>query len=460
MHARTAVHAAIAFARRDDVRRRWVDRLAALLAIPSVSAPPADRASIAAAAAFLQRHCAAIGLDATVLPGVQGGAPSVFAERRGAGSGPTILFYGHYDVQPAGPRSRWRTDPFVPVVERGRIIGRGATDDKGQLFAHLAAIESWIASTATLPVSVKVWLEGEEEIGSPTMPFLLDRHRSRLAADAVVISDTEMLARDVPAIVYGLRGLVSSDVLVAGPRQTVHSGRYGGAIRNPLEVLATIVASLHDADGRVAVSGFYDDVRRVSARERAALRESMAVDDALRAQFTVRPFGEPGFSSAERIAVRPALIATAIWSGNAAEKAGIPRRAGARVTARIVPDQNAIAIAEALRDHVAAVAPPDVRTRVVTRALSPPVLLPTRDPIVDAAARAVTRVWGKAPPFVRSGGSIPVAGQLRSRLRAPIVLLGFGKPADDAHAPNESLGLTRLFAAIETLIHFLAECAA
>jgi acetylornithine deacetylase/succinyl-diaminopimelate desuccinylase-like protein len=457
---RTAANEAIAFARRSDVRRRWVNQLAALVAIPSVSSDAAHRQDIHDAASLLRRHCDAIGLDATVFPGEQGGAPSVFAERRSRTRGPTILFYGHYDVQPPGARSVWRTPPFKPIVELGRIIGRGTSDDKGQLFAHLAAIESWIACAQTLPVGVKVWLEGEEELGSPTLPFVLDRHLARLRADGVVISDTEMMAEDVPAIVYGLRGVVSSDVHVAGPRRSVHAGRYGGAIRNPLEVAAAIITSLHRSDGRVAIDGFYDDVLPASPRERSALRASMVGDRALKAEFDVRPFGEPHFSTAERIAIRPALIVTAVWAGDAAEKAGIPRRAGARVTARIVPDQNPIRVAELIRAHVQDVTPPDVRVRVTTRAASPPVLLPTQHPIIDAAARAVTRVWGKPPPFVRSGGSIPVAGQFHSRLHAPVVLLGFGKPVDGAHAPNESLALDRFFSAIETIIQFIAECAA
>ncbi len=363
-------------------------------------------------------------------------------------------------MQPAGARSVWRTPPFTPIVERGRIIGRGTSDDKGQLFAHLAAIESWIACARALPVGVKVWLEGEEELGSPTLPFVLDRHSARLRADGVVISDTEMMAKDVPAIVYGLRGIVSSDLHVAGPNRSVHAGRYGGAIRNPLEVVAAIVTSLHSSDGRVAIGGFYDDVRSASLHERSVLRASMSGDEALKAEFDVRPFGEPHFSTAERIAIRPALIVTAVWAGDAAEKAGIPRRAGARVTARIVPDQNPIHVADLLRAHVRAVTPADVRATVATRVASPPVLLPTQHPIIDAAARAVTRVWGKPPPFVRSGGSIPVAGQFHLRLKAPVVLLGFGKPVDGAHAPNESFALDRFFGAIETIIQFIAECAA
>ena len=305
-----------------------------------------------------------------------------------------------------------------------------------------------------------MWLEGEEELGSPTLPFVLDRHIARLRADGVVISDTEMMAEDVPAIVYGLRGIVSSDLHVAGPRRAVHAGRYGGAIRNPLEVVAAMITALHSPDGRVAIAGFYDDVRQASPRERSALRASMSGVEALKAEFDVGPFGEPHFSTAERIAIRPALIVTAVWAGDAAEKAGIPRRAGARVTARIVPDQNPIRVADLIRAHVRAVTPADVRADVTTRVASPPVLLPRQHPIIDAAARAVTRVWGKAPPFVRSGGSISVAGQFHVRLSAPVVLLGFGKPVDGAHAPNESLALDRFFGAIETIIQFIAECAA
>jgi acetylornithine deacetylase/succinyl-diaminopimelate desuccinylase-like protein len=429
-----AAHA-IAYARQPANRGRWVSELCELLAYPSVSATSAHRGDVAAAAAWLARHLARLGLDgARVLPGTGGGAPSVFAQWLHAPDQPTVLLYGHFDVQPAAPKDGWRTHPFRPAVVDQHVVGRGAADDKGQLFAHLKAIEGFLATDHRLPVNVKVWLEGEEEIGSPHLEPFLDRYPDLLRADAVLVSDTEMAAIARPSIVVRLRGMVVAELRLGGPGVDLHSGRFGGAVTNPIHVLCQMLASLHDRDGQVAVPGFHARVRPGSA-------------------------GGPGLTRLERSTLRPAIDVNGIAGGSVVEsKTIIPAEAVAKLSARLVPDQDPADIAELLRTHFTHAPPPGVRVRFSVSAASRPTIVPRDHPVMHAASRAVARVWGVPPLFTSSGGTIAVVEALQRRLAVPVVLLGFGLPGDNIHAPNEHLHLGQFFRGVETVMQFLAEC--
>ncbi len=457
LRAPAACGAALAYAASDAVRRRWVGALASLVAIPSVSASPVRRGDVRRAAVHLAGLARRAGLE-VALESVRGGAPHVVGRARGAGE-PALLAYGHYDVQPAG--SGWRGDPFAPVVREGKLYGRGASDDKGQLFIHLAALEAYAATAGRPPLGVTVWFEGEEEIGSPSAPFFLDRRLDALRADVVVVSDTEMASPRRPSLIYGLRGSVVLDAVVRGPARDLHSGRYGGAIANPVHALAALVASLHDAAGRVWSTG--STTRCATSRRKSACacstgpaRRSSAPRPASR-----RWPGEDGFSAYERTTIRPALVVTGIAAGapGAEAKASIPARASARITARLVPEQDPIAIAAALRAHLAARVPAGVRLELALRGASPAVVLPVDHPAMGAAARALRAAFGARPALLRSGGSIPLVGQLRRRLGAPVVLMGFGLPSDAVHGPNERLDLAQFFRGVETMIRFYAELA-
>lgn len=439
----------------------WLTQLGELLAFPTVSAQPRHRADIGAAAHWLARHLATIGLHrARVLPGEHGGAPSVYGEWLLAPGKPTLLLYGHYDVQLAEPLAQWRTPPFEATISGDYLYARGASDDKGQLFIQLKAIESLLTATGRLPLNVKVWLEGEEEIGSPNLEAFLARRGELLRADAVLVSDTEMPSPGRPAIVYGLRGNLACTLEVCGPSRELHAGRYGGAVLSPLQALCRIIAGLHDSRGRVAVPGFYRQVRPVSQDERTQLRRDGPSDRQLLAGLGLRSgWGEAGYTARERSTIRPALTVSGLSGGYGGPggKAVIPERARAQLDLRLVPDQDPDRIAWLLRRHLAAVTPPAVRSRLTIGGGSRPVLIARDHPAMVAAARAVERTWGVPPVFVRSGGSIPLVEGLQRRLGLTAVLLGFGLPDDAIHAANERIHLPTFFRGIETVKAFLQE---
>ena len=448
------------YARQPEHRARWVRELRELLAFPSISATARDRAHVAAAAAWLATHLARIGLhNARVLPGSRGGPPSVYADWLQAPGQRTLLCYGHYDVQPAGPLATWRTPPFQPEIVNQYLFARGASDDKGQLFIHLKAIESYLSGVGGLPINVKVWLEGEEEVGSPNLSAFLDCATERLRADAVLISDTEMSAPHQPSIVYGLRGQVSLDLEVSGAPRDLHAGRYGGAVLNPLQALCELIAGLHDNHNRIAVPGVYARVRAISPRERQQLRCQTGEHSELR----YRPArGEPGYTGFERTVLRPALVVQGMGGGKVGSEGPVvvPGRASARLSMRLVPDQEPAEIGRLLIRHLARTAPPGSRLRTRITAGSRPVLLSPRQLAVAAAARAVRATWHVPPVLTRSGGTIPVVDQLHRRLGAPIVLLGFGLASDNIHSANERLSLPRFFRGVQTVVRFIAEYAA
>ncbi len=456
-----AAIAPLLYSQQPEMRSRWLSQLSELIAFPTISALPQHRKDIKACAQWLAQHLAEIGLHRVqVIPSVNGGAPSVYADWLMATGKPTLLLYGHYDVQLVDPIDEWRSHPFKATIVGDSLFARGASDDKGQLFIHLKAIESYLRTTGTLPINVKVWLEGEEEINSPNLAAFLDRQVQRLQANAVLVSDTEMLGRGRPSIIYGLRGNLNCELEVRGPKHDLHSGRYGGAVLNPLQALSEMIAGLHDRTGKVAIPGFYQQVRDLQPTERQQLRCACKRNQQILADLDVPlGWGEPGYDLFERMTSRPALTINGLAGGytGAGAKSVIPSRGIARLSLRLVPDQEPTEIAQLLEHHLKSLSHPAIRSRLKITGRSRPVLLPQKSAVMQAAIRAVEQTWGIPPVFTRSGGSIPLVEHLHRRLQVPIVLLGFGLPDDDIHAPNEKMSLPNFFHGIETVIRFFAE---
>lgn len=458
---RTSVPAAVrAYARDPAHHGRWLADLTTLLTFQTVASIPSHRPDIQAAADWLATHLRRIGLHGSrILPGENGGCPSVYAEWLQAPGKPTLLVYGHFDVQPAEPLASWRTPPFRPVTIGDRLVARGANDDKGQVFIALKAIESYLATSVHLPVNIKIWLEGEEEIGSPNLTAVLDRERDRPRADAALVVDTPMAAIDRPTLVFSLRGLLDVEVEVRGAKRELHSGAYGGGVCNPAQTLCHIISALHDAAGRVAIPGFYDEVRPVVSPSHTAVPGAATTGARPARRGRVSACGETGFTASERTLVRPALNLTGIVGGHAGagRKAIIPSQATAKLNLRLVPDQDPSRIAAALRAYITHLTPPGVQASVRFAAASRPVTVPRRHPALTAAAAAVRRVWGLPPVLTRSGGTIAFVEQIVRRYGIAVVVLGFGPPDGNPHAANEYLHLPTFFRGIETVIELLAE---
>jgi acetylornithine deacetylase/succinyl-diaminopimelate desuccinylase-like protein len=424
-------------------RERHLAELEAFLRIPSVSAKSEHREDVRRAAEWLADRMLEAGLQtAEVLP--TAGHPVVLGEWRGAPGAPTLLVYGHYDVQPPEPLDEWLTPPFEPSVRDGRLYARGSVDDKGQLYLHLKAVEAHVATRGTLPVNVVFLIEGEEEVGSEHLESFLVENRERLRCDAVTISDTTMFAPGLPSITVGLRGLAYMEVRVQGPASDLHSGSYGGAVANPANALARILAQLKDERGRITIPGFYDEVRELTDRERAAISRLPFEEEDLRAEVGAPElWGEAGYGALERIWARPTLDVNGLLSGYTGEgaKTVLPARAMAKVSMRLVPDQDYREIERRFADHVRSLAPPGVTVEVEALHGGQPWLADPREPIFEAAARALESAFGRAPVIIREGGSIPIVQSFRQTFGAPVLLLGFGLPGENAHAPNEWFSL-------------------
>ncbi|HEX6676320.1 MAG TPA: dipeptidase [Actinomycetes bacterium] len=438
--------------------RPWfLATLREFVGFPSVSADPRRAGQVRACASWLAGELADAGLDEVEVIRT-GGHPAVLAAWRHLPAAPTLLVYGHYDVQPAGPPAAWRSAPFEACLRGEHLYGRGASDDKGQLLAWVAAFRAWLAAHGRPPVNVVFLFDGEEEIGSPNLLPVLRRRRRTLAADAAAVSDTRMLGPDRPAITYGLRGSVRAEVEVRGPPVDLHSGTFGGAVPNPLQVVAELVAGLYDERGRVRVPGFYDGVRAVPAAERAALARDGPGDAEIRRMAGVaRTNGEPGYTLYERTTIRPALTVNAISGGRQGpgRSAVIPARASAAVEARLVPDQEPADVERRLRRHLAGAVPPAAQLRVRFAAGSRPVVVDRRHPAMRAAALAYHHAFGAPAVFLRSGGTIAPVGMLGEVLDLPVVLMGFALPGDRPHAPNERAHLPTLQRGVDTCIWFL-----
>lgn len=431
---------------------RFLNELFEVLRIPSVSAQSVHKEDMVRCAEHLAAALVEAGADrAEVMP--TAGNPVVYGEKIVDPAAKTVLVYGHYDVMPVEPLDEWRTDPFEPVVAEGRIWGRGADDDKGQLFMHVKAFEAMCA-TDSLPCNVKFMLEGEEEIGSEHLYGFCEENRDLLAADIILVSDTSMIAMDTPSITCGLRGLTYMEVEVTGPNKDLHSGLFGGAVANPANVLARLLASLVDEQGRITIPGFYDDVRELTPAEREAFnRAPFSLSDYKQALEIGDVEGEADYTTMERTGVRPSLDINGIWGGYIGEgtKTVIPSTASAKVSMRLVPDQDWKKIAELFEKHFKAIAPASVKVKVRALHGGMPYVSPTDLPAYRAAERAIEESFGKKPLPFYSGGSIPVVSGFESILGLKSILMGFGLAQDAIHSPNESYGLDQFYKGIETL---------
>jgi acetylornithine deacetylase/succinyl-diaminopimelate desuccinylase-like protein len=451
---------AVSYARRH--RPRFVAELKDFVRFPSVSNQPQHARDLRKCAAWLATHLRSIGMEQVRIL-LTRRHPIVYAAWQHARGRPTILIYGHYDVQPPEPLHHWRTPPFDPIVKNNNLYGRGACDDKGQLFTHVKALESYLRTDRTLPVNVKCIFEGEEELGgSPGLEAFVKRNQTALRADAAVMSDTRMLGPGRPAIGYAQRGNIRFEVQVQGPQQDLHSGNFGGVVHNPLQALCEIIAGLQDPDGRVTIPGFYDKVREWSVKERQYMAQTGPRDaDILHDATVSRPWGETGYNLYERITIRPALTLNGLSGGYQGPgiKTVIPATALAKLSIRIVPDQTPSDIERLFREHITQAAPPGLRVKVRTLAASHPAMVNRNHPALKAAALAYKRGFGAAPVFLRSGGSVPAASIFQKALGIPTVLMGFALPDDHIHAPNEKFYLPNFFRGIETSIWYLAAVA-
>ena len=431
------------------------------MAIPSISADPDHRSDVRSCCERLVHRMSEIGLDGHVLE--TDGNPLAYGEWCKAPGKPTIIIYGHYDVQPVDPLELWHSPPFEATVRNGNIYGRGAVDDKGQVLMHLAAIEAHLRTRGTLPVNIKVVVEGEEEIGSPNFEAALARYEDRFRADLAVISDTAVFAEDVPSLTTSIRGLVHWEIAVHGPDEDLHSGYFGGIIVNPIEALARIIAGLKDDKGRVAVSGFYDGVRDLDEASAQELR-SLPFDEAQEARSHGVPElgGESGRTPLERQWFRPTLECNGIWGGyqGPGSKTIIPSWAKAKISARLVGDQDPQRIKRAVREHILKHAPRGVRVEVESSGDVRAVTTSRNHPAVAAAGRAMQAGFGKAPVFIGTGGTIGPVASFDRILKLPQVLIGVGLPDDRIHAPNEKFNLSQFFGGIKTMCALYDELAA
>ncbi len=431
---------------------RFLSELFDLLRIPSISAQSSHKGDMQTCAEWLAAALVKSGADrAEVMP--TEGNPVVYAEKIIDPKARTVLVYGHYDVMPVDPLDEWRTDPFEPVVADGRIWGRGADDDKGQLYMHAKAFEAMCA-TDSLPCNVKFMLEGEEEIGSASLYKFCANNKLLLEADIILVSDTSMISFDTPSITCGLRGITYMQVEVTGPDKDLHSGLYGGAVANPANVLTQLVASLVDENGHVTIDGFYDDVRVLTDSERTELNKApFSLDEYKRAVDVRDVAGEAGYTTIERTGIRPSLDVNGIWGGYIDEgtKTIIPSKASAKISMRLVPDQDFNKIAELFEKHFRKIAPRSVRVDVRFLHGGAPYVSPTDMPAYKAAERAVEQTFGRKPLPFYSGGSIPIISGFEKILGIKSILLGFGLSQDAIHSPNESYGLDQFYRGIETL---------
>lgn len=434
---------------------RFLEELKGILRIPSISPEKEHIPDMVKCAEKIKENLLSAGADKAEVY-TTAGNPVVFGSKTVDPSLPTVLVYGHYDVMPVDPLELWETEPFEPVVKNGRIYGRGTDDDKGQSFMHVKAMETMLA-TGGLPCNMKFMLEGEEEIGSPSLEKWCADNKPMLAADIILVSDTSMIAWDVPSITVGLRGLCYMEVTVKGPNRDLHSGLYGGAVANPINVLTKMVASLTDEKGHVTIPGFYDDVRELSPAEREEFNKAPFSEDDYKKALDIKAvMGEEGYTTMERTGIRPALDSNGIWGGytEAGTKTIIPSEAHAKISMRLVPNQDWHKIAELFEKHFRAIAPAGVTVEVKKLHGGFPYVSPTDLTAYKAAAAAVESTFGKKPLPYYSGGSIPIISTFEKVLGLKSILIGFGLDEDAIHSPNESYGLDNFYKGIETLVAF------
>lgn len=438
-------------------RDRYVEELQEFLRLPSVSTDPERKQDMVRTAEFVVAQLKKAGVPTADLVPTPG-HPIVYGEWIVDPGLPTVLLYGHYDVQPVDPLELWTTGPFDPTVRDGKLYARGATDDKGQLMIHFKSLEAFRAAGRKPPVNLRFLIEGEEEIGSPNLDAFIRDNLDRLRCDAVLVSDTAMFAPDLPSICYGLRGLAYMEVRVQGPNRDLHSGSFGGPVRNPANALATLIAAMKDESGRVTIPHFYDDVVPLTEREREEWRRLPFDEERFKADLKVDALdGEAGYSPLELLWARPTLDVNGMLSGFTGEgaKTVLPAWAMAKISMRLVPNQEPHKIEELFTRFVEENAPAGVRVEVKSLHGGKPWVAPLDHPALQAGAEALEKAFGKRPVFQREGGSIPVVATLDELLQVPVVLLGFGLPTENAHSPNEHFHLKNFYRGIEASAHFL-----
>ena len=439
---------------------RFLDELIEVLSIPSVSNGEANKSDVVRCAEWLKAHMEKIGLQNTEIYKTKG-HPIVYGDYMNAGKDkPVILIYGHYDVQPPEPLDRWVNPPFSPIVKDGKIYGRGTADDKGQIFIHLKAIESFLKTDGTLPINVKIIFEGEEEIGSENLGEFISSHKELLKAEYVVISDTEMYEKGKPAICYGLRGLCYMQIDVTGPNRDLHSGTYGGAVENPINALAKIISQLKSDDGKILIDGFYDDVTDLTEEERKELNKLATDENQFKKDLDVKSLtGEKGYTLVERLTARPTLDCNGIWGGfqGKGTKTVIPSEAGAKISMRLVPQQNPEKIAELFKKYIEKIAPDTIKVKVSYLHGGKPSVTSINSPAIKAAMSALKKGFETEPVFIKDGGSIPIVSTFKDELGADAILMGFGLPDDNIHSPNEKFELENFYKGIISVCYYYNE---
>lgn len=433
----------------------YLSELFELLRIPSVSADSRHKEDVRKAALYVMKKLQDAGVDKAELMETSG-HPIVYAEKIVDPAKPTVLVYGHYDVQPPDPLALWNSPPFEPTVRDGKIYARGSCDDKGQFYMHIKALEI-MAKHGQVPCNIKFMIEGEEEVGSAHLGEFVKVNKSKLKADVILISDTSLISLDQPSITVGLRGLSYMEVQVTGPNRDLHSGVYGGAIANPANVLCQMIASLHDENGKVKIPGFYDDVVELSTEERAALnRAPFSLEDYKKELGIADVRGESGYTTLERTGTRPTLDVNGIWGGYTGEgaKTVLPSTASAKISMRLVPNQNPDKITALFTRHFQSLAPKSVTVKVTAHHGGEAAVTPTDSRAFRAAARAFEEVWGRTPIPTRDGGSIPIVALFKKELGLDTVLMGFGLDSDALHSPNEHYGIRNFLIGIETIVAF------
>ena len=445
----------------EENKDRFIDELFELLKIPSVSADSAYKEDVLKAAEVVRKKLEEAGADNTELCETAG-YPVVYGEKIIDPSKPTVLVYGHYDVQPADPIELWDSPPFEPVVKDGKIYARGASDDKGQMYMHIKAFEIMMR-TNQLPCNIKFIIEGEEEVGSISLEDFIKEEKEKLKADVILISDTSMLSLENPSITTGLKGLSYLEVEVVGPNRDLHSGMYGGAVANPINILCQMIASLTDENNQITIPGFYDKVIDATEEERALIAKTPFNLDEYKKKLDIGDVhGEAGYTTIERTGIRPTLDVNGIWGGYTGEgaKTVLPSKANAKISMRLVPDQNEKEIAQMFKSHFESIAPKSVKVEVTPHHGATPYVMPIDIPEYKAASEAIEASFGKTPVPVRAGGSIPIVALFEEVLDLKSILLGFGLDTDAIHSPNESFGIENFLKGIETIVHFYDRYAA
>lgn len=434
---------------------RFLNELLELLRIPSVSARSEHKEDMVKCAEAVKQRLVEAGADTVeIMP--TAGHPAVYGEKKVDPSLPTVLVYGHYDVQPPDPLELWNSGPFDPVIKDGKIYARGACDDKGQFYMHVKALET-MTKTNSLPVNIKFLIEGEEEIGSKHLGDFLKEHKEKLKADVILISDTAMISLDTPSMDVGVRGLTYIEVEVTGPNRDLHSGVYGGAVANPATILAKMIASMHDENNHITIPGFYDDVVESSDAERKEMAKALFSEDEYKKDLGINElWGEKNYTTNERTGIRPTLEVNGIWGGYTGEgaKTVLPAKAFAKISCRLVPNQKSEKMTKLVMDHIKKIAPPYVHVEVRDLHGGDPYMTPVDSIEYKAASKAMETAFGKTPIPVRGGGSIPITALFESVLNCKTVFLGFGLDSDNLHSPNEKFDIANFYKGIETIPYF------